>query len=264
METRLGDSAGSRKACQLLAVVLFFCAPLQAAALPLDPSYGAGVELGNFGIHLYTGQTSAAGSVTSGIAGAALAEGAADFGAIPSVHVNLVSAPGGGMFARAYLFDTLTFHVASGGSAVVPVRIAGTWTAKGSGAAVSFFLGLGSHNYTGHGYATGYFDGQPESAGFTYSGDYITGVIGSYLFDVPFSVADGGIYGIFAQVRAEAAGGELAYIDDPLTIDLPSGVTFTSASNNTYEVPLPEPAPWLLLGGGIAALASLRKRALHS
>lgn len=253
MVTRSGKGAIYTRASWVLGVVLFFCAAQQAAALPLDPSYGANVALDNFGHHFYEGQTAAEGNVVTGAGAPQITEGAADFGAIPSIEVKVTGGPASQGIARALLFDTLTFHVAGGGSAQVPVRIAGRWGGTDS-SDVEFALFLGLLEFRGRASASGLFD-----SAFTRFGDPITGVTGVYLFDTLWSVSDGGVYSIGAQVMAVAGGGANAYIDDPLTIDLPAGVTFTSASTSTYA-PAPEPSTsWLLLCGGIAAFA-LRPR----
>lgn len=254
------------RTAKLLGAAMIVCAVNYAAAAPLDPRYGAAVELQNLGTYLYEGQTSAGGSITTGPGGAVVTEGAAGFSNSPASLANATSVIGRGVVARAYLFDTLTFAVAGGGTADVPVRMAGRWNGAGA-ASVRYSLYLGTREYTGRASPTGFNDsyagGAPVPSAFTFgSGDFTTGVIGSYLVDAPLRVADGGVYNIFAQVRVEASDGARAYMDDPLTIALPAGVTFTSASNSTYAVP--EPSIGFLIGGGFIALACQRRHRLSA
>lgn len=250
------------RAGKIFGAVLLICAARHAAAAPLDPRYGAGVELDNFGTYLYEDQTSAGGSVSTGPGGAVLTEGAAGFSNSPPTHVNTSSIPGRGVIARAYLFDSLTFHVAGGGSAQVPIRMAGNWTGHLAGT-VDYYFVVGPTTFVGRASPTGfkesYVNGAPTSSAFTFaSGDYETGVIGTYSVNALLNASDGVAYTIFAQVRAQANNGAGAYMDDPITIELPAGVTFSSASGNTYAVP--EPSACLLIGGAFLALARRRPR----
>lgn len=247
---------------QALGALLLFCSAQQAAA-QLDPSHGAVVELFNLAPYSYAGQRAASGSVMTGVGGAVLTEGAAGFSGSPAINVNVTTALGREATARAYIFDTFTFDVASGGSALVPVRMAGRWNGLGGGVSASLGLGQGGNLpaviYNRNGYASDY-PLEPDS-GFTRSGNMVDGYVGSYVFEVLWSVYDGAVLSFFAGVGAATGGGGHVYIDDPVTIDLPAGVTFTSASNSTYAPAVPEPSSWLLLGSGTFALAWLRRRA---
>ena len=110
----------------------------------------------------------------------------------------------------------------------------------------------------GNGYASEY-PLEPGS-GFTRSGNQAMGYVGSYIIDALWSVYDGGTFSFSAGVSAQTANGGYLYVDDPLTIALPAGVTFTSLSLSSYAVtPVPEPGTWLLLTVGMTALL-LRRR----
>lgn len=247
---------------QALGAVLLFCSAQQAAA-QLDPSYGAVVELFNLAPYSYAGQRAAGGSVTTGVGGAVLTEGGAGFSGSPAINVNVTTILGREATARGYIFDTLTFAVASGGSALVPVRMAGRWGGLGGGVTASLILGQGGHLpavvYSGSASASDY--PLAPGSGFTRSGNMVAGYVGSYVIEALWSVYDGAVLSLFVQVGAGSGGGGHVYIDDPTTIDLPAGVTFTSASNSTYASAVPEPSTWLLLGGGTFAIALLRRRA---
>lgn len=247
---------------QALGAVLLFCFAQQAAA-QLDPRYGAVVELFNLAPYSYAGQRTAGGSVTTGVGGAVLTEGGAGFSGSPAINVNVTTVLGREATARAYIFDTLTFDVASGGSALVPVRMAGRWGGLGGTVTASLGLGQGGNLpaviYSGNGYASEY-PLEPGS-GFTRSGNMVDGYVGSYVIEALWSVYDGAVLSLLVQVGAASGGGGHVYIDDPITIDLPAGVTFTSTSNSTYASVVPEPSTWLLFGGGISAIAWLRRRA---
>ena len=89
MKNRSGTQFQLAAAGKILGIVAVFCtAPLVAAA-PLDPRYGAVVELLNLAPHSFTGQTSAGGSVTTD--GSVLTEGGASFGGSPAINVNVTS-----------------------------------------------------------------------------------------------------------------------------------------------------------------------------
>lgn len=190
--------------------------------------------------------------------------GGASFGGSPAINVNVTSVLGREVQARAYIFDTLKFEIANGDSALVAVRMVGRWS--GLGGRVNAALGLGqgptlpAQIYSGNGYASEF----PGDPGFTRTGDMLTGYDGSYIIDALGSVNEVVEFSIGAFVSAFTGGGGHIYIDDPLTIDLPSGVTFTSASGSIYSsavvVPVPEPATWLLLVGAFTAFAGQRRR----
>ena len=85
-----------------------------------------------------------------------------------------------------------------------------------------------------------------------------------YSVSTPFTVFLGDQYSIqivmtaFAQNAAGTAQVD-AVQNDPLTLTLPDGVTFESASGQFLA---PEPGSWLLMGGGLAVLLWLARRRL--
>jgi hypothetical protein len=240
------------------AALLVLSAAGHALAAPLDPRYGAGVELQNLGTTLYEGQRSASGRVATGTDGTVITEGGADFSGSPASYVYATSAPGRGVIARAYLLDTLTFDVAGGGFAEVPVRMAGTWRGVSG---VDYFFVVGPTTYVGRGSSgvgESYVNGAPAPSVFTTAlGGPGAEPMGTFLVDGRLSVADGGEYQIYAGIRVTAAEGDGGYMDDPVTILPPAGVTFTSASGSTYAVP--EPSALLWIAAGCAALARVRR-----
>ncbi len=262
MKNRSGPQFQLAAVGNILGIVAVFCtAPLVVAA-PLDPRYGAVVELLNLAPHSFAGQTSTGGSVTTD--GAVLTEGGASFGGSPAINVNVTSILGREVQARAYIFDTLKFEIANGNSAMVPVRMAGRWSGLGGRVNAGLALGQGptvaAQTYGGNGFASEF----PSDPGFTRTGNMLTGYDGSYIINALWSVNDAFEFSIGAFVSAFTGGGGHIYIDDPLTIDLPSGVTFTSASGSTYSsavvVSVPEPPTWLLVAGAFMAFAAQRRR----
>jgi hypothetical protein len=240
----------------------------QAAAL--DQRYGAVVEILKFHDNtIFAGQGSAAGSGSYAFGGDA--SGAASFASdgLTAQGVDLVAT--GGIGVVAYIFDTLTFHVAGGGSAQVPVQMGGSWTAQGNGSKVSYSLSLansaGSNPKTYEGYsfsngvAESFVADVPVAAALVIdTGNYLTGVTGSYSVHALFDVVDGSAYVFQALVRADVVGSTSALIDDPLSIALPPGVTLTAASNSSYAVAaVPEPSTWFLMSVGLLGVGWLRR-----
>jgi len=252
------------------ALVLLLGAQHAAAALP-DPRYGANLLLQNSGIHLYEGQASVGASLTNTVGGSSLTTaGIASFDdSDASVTSGFTVSPAFTQgWAVATTSDTLTFHVASGGSSQVHVSMAGIWNAQGVGGKVDYELYLGSSiHYGGYAFATGltesFANGTPVAPAFSFdSGDYVFGVEGTYGVDALFNVVDGGVYTIGTALRADSLGGiARAFINDPLTIELAPGVTFTAASNSTYAVAaVPEPSTWFLMSAGLLGVGWLHRR----
>jgi hypothetical protein len=101
----------------------------------------------------------------------------------------------------------------------------------------------------------------------TYAGGYTYGpgtfnADGTYSFNVPTLTITSGQYALGMTVKAYAGNGDTAYIDDPIVIDLPDGVTFVSASGSRYSgtAPVPLPAAAFLLAPGLLGLAIMKKR----
>lgn len=88
---------------------------------------------------------------------------------------------------------------------------------------------------------------------------------GTYTFDFTAHVRYGFAYNFGVAVTAEAPytpGGHIAFIDDPVTIELPEGVTLTSLSGNPYTgaTAAPVPPSLLLLAPGLIGLCLARRR----
>ena len=262
MKNRSGTQFQLAAVGKILGIVVVFCAAPLVSAAPLDPRYGAVVTMFNLAPYSFAGQTSAGGNVSTD--GSVLTEGGASFGGSPAINVNVTSILGREVTASAYIFDTLKFEIADGDSALVPVRMAGRWSGLGGTVSAGFALGQGptvaAQTFSGTGVAS---EG-PGDPRFTRTGDMLTGYDGSYIIDALWSINEVFEFSISAAVVAQTGGGGHIYIDDPLTIDLPSGVTFTSASGSTYSsavvVSVPEPATSLLLAGAFMAFAGQHKR----
>jgi hypothetical protein len=97
---------------------------------------------------------------------------------------------------------------------------------------------------------------QGSTASGTYSYDFTTRVY--YGFDYRFGIA----VTATAPYSSSTGPGHYAFIDDPITIDLPEGVTFTSLSKNTYTgaTAAPVPPSLLLLAPGLIGLCLARRR----
>jgi len=243
---------------------------LGAAAAPYPL---ARVELGNCGTVIDEGPLSAsasnAGVITSGACAQAgpAASGGARFSdgyiflSMDSDH------PGRGVDGIATLDDLLTFHVVGGGSSVVTVTMSGSWGGTFNDAAnasfqVEFSLGLGPTLYQGKGYSNlAYDDGSATSDAFTGTEISTGTILGGYSFTTNWTVFDGQSYEFLAGLKAQAGNGATSYIDDPLIIALPAGVTYSSAAGRTYA-PVPAPSALLLFATTLVAAAARRRRPL--
>lgn len=173
---------------------------------------------------------------------------------------------GRGVDGIAYLDDLLTFHVAGAStSAVVTVTMGGSWggtfdDTPNANFQVEFDLGLGPTLYQGRGYSNlAYDDGLATSDAFIGTETSPGTILGGYSFTRNWTVFDGQSYEFFAGLKAQASNGATSYIDDPLFITLPAGVTYTSASGRTYA-PVPAPSALLLFATGFGWLALRRRR----
>ena len=238
--------------------------PVQAAPVPQ-----ARVVLFNCGEYTYTDPIATNASVTSTTCESittaeVLTEGGASFSPYdPSIFLNLTSVPGRGVTGLADLDDYLTFHVGGGGSAVVHVSIAGDFNGT-LYPHISVTLALGSYYHQYNGSLTDSIDGNPNTdCCFPQQGDPASpaGATGSYVINYDWTVTDGVLYEVYVGLKATAENGGRTYIDDPLTFQLPEGVTFTSASNSTYTSAVPLPATaWLFGTGCLGLLGRFRRR----
>jgi hypothetical protein len=260
------SAACARSAWRILAVVVLLSAP--PSPMIAGSVVEAYVEVINCGFIVDRGPIGASASnmgvdTTGSCAnrGAEASGGASFLDGI--ISLSMTSIPQRGVSGYAYLNDHLTFQVPGGGSAQVQVTIAGSWGgtydfSTNADFQVQVGLGLGGVLYQGRGYANlAYDDGLPVSDSFV--GTDIGGgvILGSYSFTTMWTVYDGVDYEFFAGLHAQAVNGATSYIDDPLVIVLPAGVTYTSGSGRIYT-PVPEPSSALLLLGVALAAAGRR------
>lgn len=151
--------------------------------------------------------------------------------------------------ARAVIFDTLTFHF-SGPSALATIHLTGSGSASGD-AGVNYGIALQS--------------GGPIVP-FFFAGNPVTLIGGAFDISQTFSVLPEVAYELDAGLRVTAASSSFrignASLDGVVTIELPEGVRFDSASGVLPgQTQVPEPSTLLLLGSGLAALIGFgRKR----
>ena len=178
--------------------------------------------------------------------------------------------------AHALIWDTLTFSGIPGGATQITLHMSGTWGGSGDAYVYAFsalvlrsdivepvenlaqFL---SGIFVAHDFSDGVSIAvnscctpAPEFSAGTYSFEKSWWIYN----DVPMV--------LFLNVSAYSGGGGRngldgsqpgnAFITDPLTFDLPEGVSFTAAS----AIAAPEPSSVLLLVSGIAGLAAWRRR----
>lgn len=260
MRTRIAQALGG--------VVLLGIMPHTVTAAAVSFAY---VELSNCGTVIDQGPLEASAS-NSGIiitGGCATAGPQASGGARFSdgfISLSMDSAlPGRGVDGIAYLDDYLTFHITGGGSAVVTVSMGGSWggtfdDSVNASFQVEMDLGLGPTLYQGRGYSNLAFDdGIPASDAFTGTEISTGTILGGYSFTRNWTVFDGVEYEFFAGLKAQASNGATSYIDDPLVIELPAGVSYTSVSGRTYA-PVPLPAAVWLIAPAFGLLAPWVKR----
>jgi hypothetical protein len=240
-----------------LAGALLAAAP-RAAVGAMEPSV-AKVTLANLGNYEYTDPQATSGNVAT--ANGVVTIGTASFASGTDATVTSVLTRG--VYVRSSLDDYLIFHVPGGGSSTVSVTIAGTWYGTydfsvNADFKVGFALGLGPNLYQGYAYANPFYDdGIPASDAFT-ANRAPGSAVGTYSFTKNWTVFDGQQTEFFSSVYAECSNGGTAFINDPLTISLPAGITFTSSSGSTYAIP--EPATMLLAGLGLVGMTLRHRR----
>ena len=199
------------------------------------------------------GITSASGSLGDGFASisgsAALATGNLSASvAVDDAPFNNTPGAGNPADMRAVIFDTLTFHF-SGPSALVTIHLTGTGSASGD-AGVNYGIALQS--------------GGPIVP-FFFAATPVTLIGGAFDISQTFSVLPEVEYELDVGFRVTAASSRFlvgnASLDGPVTIELPEGVRFDSASGVLPgQTRVPEPSTALLLGAALAGLAIVRRR----
>ena len=248
-----------------LIATMGFCGAANAAWVDLN--YGAHVDLSTTVYDPYalyefsdTEQTHAFGQLIVSIASTTLSTGEARLGS-GLLSVNVTNQAGEAAWARAFIHDTLTFHVAGGGSADVLAQISGNWKVMGQAVGQSELVTYSLVLDPGAIFSGSANAFTATTNTFT-SGTLIDGRGGTYTDGGLWRVQDGRSYNITATVTASTGGLATgsAYIDDPLTFQLPSGVTFTSASGSTYASAVPLPAAVWLFGSGLLGLVGIARR----
>jgi hypothetical protein len=171
------------------------------------------------------------------------------------------------------MFDTLTFH---GGSGLVTVSMSAKvmLSAPFSGGPPGHFfgqadayIGLEGLDTSGHEIADA-ADCSPGANSrfcipFHEGNAVITNSFDTYSITETFSVGDGSVLGLLFTAGAESSGDASASVEDPITVTLPTGVTYTSASGRFLTAAgVPEPAGWacLICGLGLLGAAARGRR----
>jgi hypothetical protein len=192
------------------------------------------------------------------------------FGAYLGPQVN------GQAVASARLFDTLTFHgpISAGETVTITMTATLTYTPYytfsgpfgggfGIGGASMELQGLGTD---GHAIAQASYctpnDPICQTLPGSNFGSYVISNDGntysiSESFDLS-QLADSSLE-VFMQVAATSSGTGSATADDPITVSLPEGITYTSASG-LFLTEVPEPGTLASFAPGLLALGLMRRR----
>jgi hypothetical protein len=176
----------------------------------------------------------------------------------------------GSSYARALIWDTLTFSGAAPG-ATVTITMAGNASLSGDARIAATAILLPATGALAEPPADYLLEGNFFEL-FQGAGAGAVTAVPSYSFQETFGITNGVpmFFGIDVQAYAGVSGCDVtcpepgsASIDDPFSIDLPDGVTFTSASEGLLS-PVPEPASWamLLMGFGSIGFMLRRQRAV--
>lgn len=174
-------------------------------------------------------------------------------------------------FAKADMFDTLTFHGPLSGNVVV--TMSGTTNiapGPGPGSGETFAALTGSFPLGGT-IDSAVVCSPGASTTFctsTQQGATVVNVAGNvYTVTETFHLASDPVLGLDFEVAAQTFANAAASATDPITISLPPGVTYTSASGVfPGSASVPEPATWAMLMGGLGMIgaAARRRRATAS
>jgi hypothetical protein len=176
--------------------------------------------------------------------------------------------------ALATVFDTLTFHGFSpGDNAVVTMSAVTAFSTPffsgppGDSFGVgSGFIAMEGLDTFGHEVALADDCSPNVDNRFCFTlkeGNAVISNVGNvYSITETFSLSQNPTLGLRLDVGAHAVGDASASVEDPITITLPSGVTYTSASGLFLTGAVPEPATWASLMVGLGAIGLvLRRRA---
>jgi hypothetical protein len=174
------------------------------------------------------------------------------------------SADAGG---EAQIGDTLTFGGTISSTSVTTFRMSGTWSTSNSGDNSNGFAAGWLDIFDDNGLLTGGVAcSTPNSSfgcGSTNNQTEVTVVGNSFFISSTVNVDFHKKVLVEFVVYASTFSTSSADISDPISIDLPPGVTFTSASGVflTRVGSVPEPSTWAMVLAGFASFAVLGRRA---
>jgi hypothetical protein len=177
--------------------------------------------------------------------------------------------------AIATLFDTLTFHNFAPGDNVVINLTAAVSESQGfvGGPPGDVFgdsegsIGLAVNDQFGH--SIGFvndcepnFFGNADCTPLNTLGATVTNLGSSYSITSTLSLTAFPVLQLLFTASAVASGDGSGGVIDPISISLPPGVTYTSASGRFLTGAVPEPSTWLelIIGAAISGLILRRRR----
>ena len=175
----------------------------------------------------------------------------------------------GQAFATSTLSDVLTFHGPLSGDAVITMTGTITLTPdftnhSSNGHEFGFteaYMGLEGVDSTGQEIAQATYCSPGASTTFCSPlklGNAVISNVGTtFTITETFNLAADPVLGVSFFAGAETVGDGTASVVDPITVKLPPGVTFTSASGLFLtHAGVPEPAAWTLLIAGLGAVGA--------